>query len=153
MRDLEKHYGPFESMIGHSLGGLAVLNSIAEGVQAKNAVIIGSGDKIPDVTAEFIDRMRVKKRYIAELETHFESRLNGMKMDDFSGWRAALKIDIPVFVIHDQEDYEVPAGAGENMYKHLKRGKLRLTSGLGHRKILGDKTVIHELTTFIKNET
>ncbi len=153
IQDLEKRYGPFESMVGHSLGGLAVLNSLAEGVQAKNAVIIGSGDKIPEVTAAFIARMRVNKRYVQKLEAYFESRFAGLKMDDFSGWRAALQIDIPVFVIHDQDDVEVPPRAGENIHKHLKRGKLRLTSGLGHRKILGDKTVIRELTTFIKNET
>lgn len=153
IHDLKKHYGPFESMVGHSLGGLAVLNSLAEGVQVKNAVIIGSGDKIPEVTAEFIAKMRVKKHYVQKLEAYFESKYEGLEMDAFSGWRVAQNIDVPVFVIHDQDDAEVPARAGKHIHQHLKNGRLLLTSGLGHRKILGDKSVIRELTSFIKDET
>ncbi|GAW89223.1 hypothetical protein FPS14_contig00017-0031 [Flavobacterium psychrophilum] len=34
--ELEKLYGPFEFAIGHSLGGMALLNSVKQGLQLKN---------------------------------------------------------------------------------------------------------------------
>lgn len=152
INDLNKSYGPFDIMIGHSLGGLAVLNSLAGGIPTKKAVIIGSGDKIPEIALAFITKMRVDASYAKKLEAHFESQLNGLKMDDFSGWRAAQKTDVPVLVVHDAQDAEVPLRDGENIHRHLKNGELIVTSGLGHRKILGDKSVISDVLKFINHE-
>ena len=42
--ELEKQFGPFEYAIGHSLGAMAVLNSIKRGLKVNKAVTIGSGD-------------------------------------------------------------------------------------------------------------
>lgn len=69
-------------------------------------------------------------------------------MSDYSAFEAAKKIDIPVLVIHDNQDYEVPVTAGKNIYKHLKNGELLLTENLGHRKILGDTKVIEKVVNF-----
>ena len=41
--------------IGHSLGGMSVLNAIKQNLQVKKAVIIGSGDIIQDIIDQFID--------------------------------------------------------------------------------------------------
>jgi esterase/lipase len=59
-------------------------------------------------------------------------------MNDYSAYKAAKEITIPILVIHDKDDLEVPVKAAQHIYDHLKNGKLLLTEGLGHRKILGD---------------
>jgi pimeloyl-ACP methyl ester carboxylesterase len=74
-------------------------------------------------------------------------------MDDFSAYKAALSIDIPILVIHDRNDTEVPVSSGIHIHEHSKKGTLLLTNNLGHRKILGDKEVIETTVGFVnKNQ-
>ena len=39
--EIEKQFGPFEFAIGHSLGGMSILNAIKQNLSIKKAVIIG----------------------------------------------------------------------------------------------------------------
>ena len=73
-------------------------------------------------------------------------------MNTYSAFLAAKEISIPVLVIHDNNDLEVPVTAGINIHRHLKNGELLLTDGLGHRKILGNSKVIEKTVQFIQNK-
>jgi pimeloyl-ACP methyl ester carboxylesterase len=147
--EIEKQYGPFEIAIGHSLGGMSVLNAIKDGLHVKKAIIIGSGDIVHDILEEFVSKLGLKTEIANRLRDHFEEQYQ-VKMDDFSAYRAAQKIQIPVLVIHDKDDPEVPVEAGIHIQKHLQNGSLLLTEGLGHRKILGNQNVIKKIIDFIK---
>lgn len=148
--EIEKQFGPFEFAIGHSLGGMSVLNAIKDGLQVNKAVIIGSGDIVQDILDEFIFKLKLKREFSDRLRIHFEDKYQ-LKMDDFSAYKAAQKIKIPVLVIHDNDDPEVPVKAGIHIHENLQNGSLFLTDGLGHRKILGNQTVIKKTLEFIKN--
>lgn len=148
--EIEKEFGPFEFAIGHSLGGMSVLNAIKDGLQVNKAVIIGSGDIVQDILDEFIFKLKLKKEFSDRLRLFFEDKYQ-LKMDDFSAYKAAKKIKIPVLVIHDNDDPEVPVKAGIHIHENLQNGSLFLTDGLGHRKILGNQTVIKKTLEFIKN--
>ena len=146
--EIEKQYGPFEFAIGHSLGGMSVLNAIKQNLQVKKAVIIGSGDIIQDIIDDFICKLQLKPEYGIKLRDHFEAKFGG-KMDDYSAYKAAEKTEIPVLVIHDKDDDDVSVKAAYNIQKHLKQSEIMITEGLGHRKILGDETVIQKIREFI----
>jgi len=146
--EIEKQYGPFEIAIGHSLGGMSVLNAIKNGLKVKKAVIVGSGDIVQDILDDFIFKLRLKPEISIRLRDYFETKYQ-VKMDDFSAYKAAKEIEIPVLVIHDKNDPEVPVKAGTHIHKHLKNGSLYLTEGLGHRKILGNQNVIKKIIEFI----
>ena len=148
--ELEKQYGPFEIAVGHSLGGMSVLNAIKDGLQVKKAIVIGSGDVVQDILDEFIFKLGLKQKFSERLRFLFEDKYQ-VKMDDFSAYRASQKIQIPVLVIHDKDDPEVPVSAGIHIHKNLQNGSLFLTEGLGHRKILGNQNVIKKIIDFIKN--
>ncbi|KRD57563.1 alpha/beta hydrolase [Flavobacterium sp. Root935] len=147
--EIEKEFGPFEIAIGHSLGGMSVLNAIKDGLKVNKAVIIGSGDIVQDILNEFIFKLGLKKEIGDNLRDLFEEKYK-VKMDDFSAYRAAQKIKIPVLVIHDNDDPEVPVKAGIHIHQNLEQGTLYLTDGLGHRKILGNHNVIKKTLEFIK---
>lgn len=148
--ELEKQFGPFEIAIGHSLGGMSVLNAIKDNLQVKKAIIIGSGDIVQDILDEFIFKLKLKKEIGNHLKELFEEKYQ-VKMDDFSAYRAAQKVKIPVLVIHDNDDPEVPVKAGLHIHQNLENGSLFLTDGLGHRKILGNQSVIKKILAFIEN--
>ena len=148
--EIEKQFGPFEVAIGHSLGGMSVLNAIKQGLTVQHAVVIGSGDIVEDIIDDFIAKLQLKESISKHLRMHFEKKYRE-KMNDYSAFLAAKETSIPVLVIHDNDDPEVPVKAGKHIYEHLKNGELLLTDGLGHRKILGNPKVMERIIQFIKN--
>ena len=70
-------------------------------------------------------------------------------MDDYSAYKAAKTIKIPVLIMHDKEDDDVSVKAAYHIYENLQGSELVITEGLGHRKILGDDEVIKKITAFI----
>ncbi|MBC5842003.1 alpha/beta hydrolase [Flavobacterium sp. F-380] len=147
IHELNKQYGPFEAAIGHSLGGMSVLNAIKQGLNVKNATVIGSGDIVQDIIDDFIAKLQLPNKYANSLREHFEKKY-GAKMSDYSAFKAAQTTKIPVLVIHDNQDFEVPVKAGIHIHKNLSAGELMLTNRLGHRKILGDDKVIEKVINF-----
>ncbi|HEU4790936.1 MAG TPA: alpha/beta hydrolase [Flavobacterium sp.] len=147
--EIDKQFGPFEIAIGHSLGGMTVMNAIKEGFQVKKAVIIGSGDIVQDITEDFVAKLGLKPEISKLLCERFENKYGGI-MDDYSAYKAAETTLIPTLVIHDENDPEVPVKAGIHIHQHLKNGELMLTKRLGHRKILADHQVIEKITNFIE---
>ena len=147
--ELEKKYGPFEYAIGHSLGGMSILNAIKQNLAVKKAVTIGSGDVIQDIIDDFVKKLKLKSDYGLYLKDYFETKFSG-KMDDYSAYKAAQMIQIPVLVIHDLNDGEVSVNGAYHIEKHLAHSELLITEGLGHRKILGDSAVIETILKFIE---
>jgi pimeloyl-ACP methyl ester carboxylesterase len=148
--EIDKLYGPFDIAIGHSLGGMSVLNAIKKGLKIRASIVIGSGDVVQDILDDFIAKLELKPDYSQLLCLHFEKKYNE-KMDDYSAYKAAATTLIPTLVIHDEDDPEVSVKSGLHIFDHLKNGELMLTKGLGHRKILADQKVIEKIINFIKN--
>lgn len=148
--EIEKKYGPFEIAIGHSLGGMSVLNAIKRGLKVEKAIIIGSGDVVQDILDDFIFKLGLKPKMSILLRDYFEKKYQ-TKMDNYSAYRAAKEIKIPVLVIHDNDDPEVSVKAGKHIFENLENGILFLTDKLGHRKILGNQNVIKKIIDFIKS--
>lgn len=149
--ELEKQFGPFEMAIGHSLGGMAVLNAVKSGFHTDKIVVIGSGDIVQDIIDDFIKKLQLKPEISIKLRDHFENKYDEA-MDNYSAFKAAKAIEKPILVVHDENDYEVPVKAGINIRQHVKNGDLLLTQGLGHRKILGDTNVIQKIIEFSKQQ-
>lgn len=146
--EIEKQFGPFEFAIGHSLGGMSILNAIKQGLQVEKAVIIGSGDIIQDILDDFVAKMEMKPKIASMMKTYFEQK-HQVAMESFSASLAAQSVPIPVLVIHDENDEDINIKAAHNIHSNLKKGEILLTKNLGHRKILGDKKVIESILNFI----
>jgi pimeloyl-ACP methyl ester carboxylesterase len=145
---LEKEFGPFEAAVGHSLGGMSLMNSVKRGLKLNSLVSIGSGDIIQDIIDEFIERIGCRPEIGTLMRQQFEKKSHEA-MDNYSSFRAAQEIDIPVLVVHDNHDMEVPVQCAHHIHENLKNGTLMLTDGLGHRKILGHHSVIEKSFEFI----
>jgi pimeloyl-ACP methyl ester carboxylesterase len=146
--EIDKKFGPFEAAVGHSLGGMALLNAIKKGLKINRLTIIGSGDKVKDILDDFVFKLELKPEFSSHLQQHFEKKYNE-PMENYSAFSAAKTVDIPVLVIHDENDYEVPVTTSINIHEHLKNGELLITQHLGHRKILGNPFVIEKTVEFI----
>lgn len=147
--ELEKQFGPFEFAIGHSLGGMSILNAIRENLNIKKAVIIGSGDIIQDIINDFIKKLKLKPEIGIKLRDYFEKKYK-VKMDYYSASNAAKEVSIPVLIIHDENDIDVNIKSAYHIKENLKNSELMITKNLGHRKILGNTEVIKRIVEYIK---
>lgn len=149
--EMEKQFGPFEAAVGHSLGGMSLLNATQKGLAIHSLVIIGSGNIVQDILDDFVKKLELNPNTSTKMRLYFEKKYK-VEMDDYSAYRAAMEVSIPVLVIHDKNDFEVPVEAAIHIHKHLKSGKLFLTEGLGHRKILGNAEVIEKVIEFVQQK-
>ncbi|MEG0917484.1 MAG: alpha/beta hydrolase [Myroides sp.] len=146
--ELDKKYNGFDVMIGHSLGGMSVINSLGRGLQTDKAVIIGSGNTTKAITEDFLVTIGMKQKLTPILINLFERKYND-KMTNYDVADQALKVNVPVLIIHDKNDKDVPFTAAEAISKSLENNELLITTGLGHRKILGDEKVIEKIVQFV----
>lgn len=149
--ELEKKFGPFEAAIGHSLGGMALLNAVKNGLQINHLAIIGSADIVKDIIDDFVKQLELHHKYSDLLRKHFEYHSN-MTMNSYSSSVLAKAVDIPVLIVHDENDDEVSLQCALNIHQNLKGSQLFITKNLGHRKILGDHKVIRKVLDFINSK-
>lgn len=150
IHEIDRLYGPFEFAIGHSLGGMAILNAIKENFKINKSIIIGSGDVITDIVHDFTNKLGLSNRIAISMQEKFEKKYQ-VPMNLFSGATTAQYVKIPVLVIHDDQDGDVPVHAAHQICNQLSSHEKMITSGLGHRKILGDQAVLEQIKFFVSN--
>ncbi|MCJ7757631.1 MAG: alpha/beta hydrolase, partial [Gillisia sp.] len=148
IHQVEKEYGPFEVAIGHSLGGMSLLKAIKNGFRVNKLVLIGSGNSVTHITREFAKNMKLNKKVAILMKAYFDKKF-GEDMDNYSGAFSAESVKVETLVVHDKNDVDAHISSAYEIVDKLENGKLLVTEGLGHRKILGDPDVINKISTFI----
>ena len=151
IKQLEDAYGPFEFAIGHSLGGMALLRAVREGLKIKKLVTIGTANRITKILDDFAKNMELSPMVAKGMKTYFDHSY-GNDIDELSGAMSARYTKIPTLIIHDKDDIDVPVEAAYEIHQELFQGTLFLTEGLGHRKILGSSEVSNKIINFIKKK-
>lgn len=146
--ELEKAEGPFEFSVGHSLGGMSILNAIKKGLQVKKTVIIGSGNSVINIVNTFVEKIGLPNKVAVMMKNNFEKKYQ-FEMESFSGYVAANDVKNPVLVIHDNDDDDIPVSEAHHIIENLSDGEIFITNKLGHRKILGDESVINKIIEFL----
>ena len=150
IREMDRRFGPFEAIVGHSMGGIAALNAVGRfGLRPKRLVTVGIPDSIKKIFYQFAEIMGLKP-VIAKKNIDYLAKVYGTDIDHLAGSYNAALTDIPVLVIHDKKDKEVPYTEAEAIVRNLKNGKLLLTEGFGHRRILRNPEVIEQIVHYIR---
>lgn len=145
---LDENYGPFDAVVGHSLGGMSSLRAIRQGMKTNKLVIIGTANNISEITRHFAKNMKMNDKVARKMKKYLDNRFNE-DMDVLSGAESAKHVKTPTLVIHDEEDVDVKINSAYEIHEALENSELMVTSGLGHRRILGNPEVINKITTFI----
>jgi pimeloyl-ACP methyl ester carboxylesterase len=149
IHEIDKIYGPFDFAIGHSLGGMAILNSVKENFAVKKIVIVGSGDLVTDIISDFISKLALKPEIGILMQQYYENKY-GFAMNAYAASEAAKSVKIPTLVIHDEDDNDIPVSAARQIKAALSNSEIYITKGLGHRKILGDEAVLKRIESFLE---
>ena len=146
---LAEHYGPFKFAIGHSYGGITLLNAQAEEPLFEKIVTIGIESSMHKIIDEFVKKIGLQNKVSGKVKALIKKKHN-RDVESVAGKEAAKKIAIPVLVLHDTQDKDVDVSSAFKLRQNLEGGLLVITNGLGHRKILRDQKVINRILEFIK---
>lgn len=148
---INRRYGPAAAVIGHSLGGAAAAVALANGLQARRAVIVAPPAD-PLLVADQFAGMVGMARYLARgMFALFERRMR-FAVEDLQAQHVAPRIGRPALIVHDLEDREVPWSEGERYARYWHQARLLSTRGLGHHRIMGDAGVIDAAMRFLRGE-
>ena len=146
--EIQKVYGTFDIAIGHSLGGMALMNAVNMNLKIDKLITIGAGNKVINIFENFVKTLQMNPKQAVLLKNFFEKKYN-RTLEELSSETNARNLKIPVLVIHDQNDDEVEVDCAIAINNVLENGNLLITNNLGHRKILGDTVVIQKIIEFI----
>ena len=143
-------WGPFEALLGHSGGGFSSAHVCANYTEIKKLILISPFDKSMDLFENYFDLIGLGKKARKLMLDYFFTKTN-KKISEFSTTFSARSIQANTLVIHDENDSEVALSNSVNIYKNLKNGRLIITKGLGHRRILRDDRVVDQIFNFLNN--
>ncbi len=151
MLEVGRRYGEAAAVMGHSLGAMSVVLALHQGLRAKRAILVSAQADPRAALQRFVDRSGMDPRVGARMLALLESRI-GQGLDALQAHRIAPAIGIPVLVVHDLLDDEVPWDEGERFARHLTAARLLTTLDLGHHGVLNDPTVLRDCLRFLKGE-
>ena len=140
--------GRVQAVVGHSMGGAAACIAAANGLNLHKLVLISAPISMIQVTREYATAFGLREKLRANMVSYLEGR-EGMVFERMDAIHTAPRINAPTLVVHDREDSVVPYAAAQTLIENLPDARLLETSGLGHRRVLKDPSVIHAVTQFL----
>lgn len=146
-----KKYGPMQSFLAHSFGGLALSLALEEIAHdsATKAVLIAPATETTTAVNFFFDHLKLD----TSLRPYFDKVIlekSGHPPDWFSVARASNAIKATVLWAHDKDDTMTPFGDIENvMAANYPNFHFLITEGLGHRRIYRDNKVVKVIIDFL----
>jgi len=134
--------------IGHSLGTTALALAIAEGLPVDKAVLLAPPSSMYASVEIFGQHVGLSDRACVQLRRALESRFH-LPWDQYFGNPQNPVRNLPLLLVHDRYDRDVPFSEGQRLADTLQNSVLFATEGLGHRRILQDPVVIEKVTQFM----
>jgi len=138
-------------VIAHSAGAISTTWALSQGLPAHRAFFIAPGADILAYTQQVGDLLGLSDRASGELVLAIERKV-GVRLAELDALRHAPEMSVPLHVISDREDRETPLPAVERLVRSWPGATLRVTEGLGHRRILRDPEVVADAVRHFTRE-
>ena len=148
IRAVSQLFSPIRAVIAHSLGGTASIFALSEGLEVERAVLLAPGAEPRRFALALATQLGFSNVRAEGMVKRIEKRL-GMPLEDASTLRVVPTMKVPVLVMHDPLDAEVPFEHGRSIAEAWPGARLELLRQMGHRRMLRDADVINSATAFI----
>ena len=128
-------------LIGHSVGGAAVIGALSREKTAVQTVLISPALDLQNILASAFEGFGVPlgifRGVIAALERKY-----GYSLEKDNPIRLLPTLKTPVFIVHDRADETTPYLESRRAAEQCPNVSLHTTEGLGHKRILADPAVV-----------
>jgi pimeloyl-ACP methyl ester carboxylesterase len=147
--DAARRYGPFDGAVAHSAGAAATTLALWQGARIERLVYLAPPADLGEFLGRLADWLGFAAETVPLVQRRLESRFS-FEWDSIRHWRLARSMSAPLLVFHDSDDREIEVGDGAHLAASWPGGRLEVTSGLGHRRILRDPRVIERAASFFE---
>jgi pimeloyl-ACP methyl ester carboxylesterase len=147
----QQTFGTFYAVVGHSMGGGCSLYSALEGLQVEKVISISGPANFQNLSKRFARFIGMSKSVVEKFVDSVEETV-GIPFEDIDLLSRGKELQQPTLLVHDSDDEEVPFSDAQNLIEVIPNGRFFATSGLGHRKIMRNSTVIDNVCNFIRND-
>lgn len=137
-------FGPWDGVVAHSLGGLALSHALARGLPARRAALLALAPAPAQFLSWFAQAMGTGEGLAQRMRGHVERR-EGVSLGHFEPSWLGERLAQPTLVVHDRSDATAPLAGSETLLAGLPAGRLLVTEGLGHRRLLSDPAVMQQV--------
>jgi predicted alpha/beta-fold hydrolase len=138
---LNRKYSTVHSYIGHSMGGLVLLNVLAAGIKLNQVIIINTPTKSDSVMNAFLGIIGGSQETAKYLRSYIERKYN-RSFDSLFSPLIPPEYTKDIMVIHDKKDRQVTFDTIAKTKELLPNASFYFTEGLGHTRILYAKDVV-----------
>lgn len=145
------HHGPFDHVIGHSIGAIAVLNGPRSGLKFKKIVTISiPATKVRSLFQSFTEMFGLSVERYTDLLIERASKRYKADPNSFDPCIVSKDLDSEVLIIHCRDDEDAGVSESIQLNTMVDGSELYITSGLGHRRILRDAEVVSRVVDFLR---
>ena len=140
--------GPVHAIVAHSFGAAATSLALARGLAVERVVYLAPPCWIEGVTERFAKMVGISEPVRRQLVRRLERR-NHERIADLDGTHLARGMRVPLLLVHDDADVEVPLADGRAIAAAWPGARLEVTSGLDHRRVLWAPEVVASVCSFL----
>lgn len=140
--------GPIQAIVAHSLGTAATTIALSRGLSVERLVYIAPPDNPGDYLYRAARYLGFSDEIAGRAQTRIEKRFS-FPFERARGTLLAPALDVPLLVIHDLNDPEVPHEEGARLVDAWSGARLMTTNGLGHNHILRAPEVVDAAVGFL----
>jgi predicted alpha/beta-fold hydrolase len=138
------------ALVGHSLGACAVINFVDKEQFGKNIILISPALNLRELLFHTFAEHGVPKIVYLNLVQNLEM-LHGYSIFSDNPSHLIKKVKNDILIFHDKNDKAVPYIDIEHTADTCENVTLKTTTGLGHRRVLHDKSVIEDIVNYISS--
>jgi len=140
-----------KGLIGHSLGGSAVINALSKKNISIPAVLIAPVFRLEEILFNTFRLYGIPERVYHRAIEEYEHRF-GYTLKNANPGKLLQAIDAELLVIHDRQDQAIPFRDSSETARTWPHVMLHVTTGLGHRRILSDRDTVDFATDYMINQ-
>lgn len=145
---LKSPHFDLRGIIGHSLGGSAVINALSKEQISLPTALFAPVFKLEEILFSTFDSYGIPEFVYRKAIAEYEHRFGyTMKNDNPIHLLPAVKNEL--LVVHDRQDRAIPFRDSKEIAKAWPKIILHETQGLGHRRILSDQKTVDTVVGYL----
>lgn len=135
-------FGPPNAVVAHSVGAACTSLAIRRGLPAEAAVFIAPPATVDGMVDKICSRFSIGDRATQLLKQRLSHQFGADSWNELSTIYQAGQMSVPLRIIHDVDDIEVPINEARLVANEWPNAELVETKGLGHYGPLTNEAAI-----------
>lgn len=149
--DLHSRFGPFSAFVAHSFGVIASSAAMATdpSITPQKLIFVAGPDRVADEIRRFAKVLGIPEGVLP----HFHRAMEETSHRAVRDWAISSLLaatDVPILLLHDRDDLEIPHAEAEAVAAALPTARLISTEGFGHHRILREASVVKIGLSFLE---